>query len=1316
MSAYVPCTVNGLETTALLDTGAEISLMSFDVYNRLSDKPPLTDKYKLVGVSTEIDLDGWLVHNISIILGHQPCVSWKFVVASIKDPIIVGLDFLGHFGAVLNFVNYTLTLNKHIHDLSHCKTEDGNEFRSYRIKLDKKLVIPPLSVMRVTVPVDMPQDVDMVVTSSGHNKGALLPNTLIRTSDYVPLQFVNDTEKPVSLRAGHLVGYAVPCDAVLSEADVTHVQNVETEKTFELPEHLQGLYERSAKHLCPTEGNQVKNLLGQFQDIFSKGSYDLGCFTEVMHSIDTGNEPPVKQPLRRTPLGFEKEEEENLKLMLDIGVITESSSDWASAPVLVRKKDGSVRYCIDFRALNDKSRKDLFPLPSISQCLDQLCGNQYFSTLDMASGYWQIEIDPKDRHKTAFITKFGLFEHKRMAFGLCNAPATFQRVIQFVLRGLTWSKVLAYIDDVIILGKNFHDHLDNLKLTFERFRKYNLKLKPKKCSLFHSETLFLGRVVSSKGVSINPENIEKVKTWPVPKSVREVEQFLGFINYHRDHIPNYADITSILYKLTGSKAEFHWDTQEQEAFDLLKEKMITAPILSYPNAYDSFILDTDASNVAIGAALSQLQDEQERVISYGSFVLTPEQRKYCVTRKELLAVVRFTRQYRHYLLGRNFLIRTDHNSLTWLLHFKYIEGQLARWLEELSQFDMTVIHRPGVKHGNADGMSRIPDEITFCDCYRAGKDPMLLPCAKDECKYCPRAHSQWSRFNDDVDDVVPLAIRSIKSDSQVELTNTFLKKYTHLELKEAQINDPNIQKLIAFLTSGQEPEQKDLSICSPEVKYFFLNRSHLVLQDDLLYYQWTDNLCKKLLFIVPKSLREEVMTLNHDLPLTGHMGIDKTIQRIKKSFVWYGLNKDVELFVKSCVACNKNKKAPVKPRAPLGQYHAGSPMERLHIDILGPFTPSAKGNQYVLMIVDQFTKWLECFALPSQGAEEVARCVVDQFIARYGCPLEIHTDQGRNFDGKLFASICQLLQITKTRTTPYRPCSNGQVERYNRTLLQLIRCFLRNNQNTWDEYLQQLAGAIRSTVNRNTGFTPNMMMLGREVMGPVDLLFGNCDDKLDSSAEYVIKLKDILGQVHTLAREHLESSQLTQKRDYDLKLKVNTYEVGDFVYKLDQSKKKGQSPKLQPIWKGPLLVTQVLSPILFQVADRRKTYILHHDRLKPCGDREIPLWLRRKRHALLRSQEDSEPKVQENHPLPNNESLDLDSLFQEQVSDLDKSPIKQSVNLHDSKIDSNVSSPINETSDSHEQPADSANVSGDLSPTRAGRRRKRPRRLADYYV
>ena len=466
---------------------------------------------------------------------------------------------------------------------------------------------------------------------------------------------------------------------------------------------------------------------------------------------------------------------------------------------------------------------------------------------------------------------------------------------------------------------------------------------------------------------------------------------------------------------------------------------------------------------------------------------------------------------------------------------------------------------------------------------------------------------------------------------------------------------------------------------------------------------------------MPESLKQEVMSWNHDLPLTGHMGITKTITRIKNSYIWYGLSKDVELFVKSCSTCNKNKRAAVKPKAPLGQYHVGSPLERVHIDILGPFTPSTRGNQYVLMIVDQFTKWLECFPLPLQNTEEVAKCMVDGFISRLGCPIEIHTDQGKNFDGRLFASVCELLQIVKTRTTPYRPCSNGQVERYNRTLLQLIRCFLKGNQQHWDEHLQQLAGAIRSTVNRNTGFTPNLMMLGREITLPIDLMIGNIEKSGLTSSDYVVRLKSILQQVHQLARENLLSSQLRQKKDYDLRLKAKTYEVGDLVYKLDSAKKVGQSPKLQQVWKGPFLVTKVLSPVLYKICDRKKNFVIHHDRLKSCDDREIPLWLRRKRSRLL-GQDDQAEREEPGETVLESESLDLDKLFDPQDSLTFNSTHSQVNNTLENQ--SNVTLPC--STKTHTSPnnhvSSSADIPDTLATSRSGRERKRPRHLADYTV
>ena len=356
---------------------------------------------------------------------------------------------------------------------------------------------------------------------------------------------------------------------------------------------------------------------------------------------------------------------------------------------------------MDNRKLNAQTIKNCYPLPRIEDCLDTLAGTQFLSTLDMASGYWQIDIAPENRHKTAFITGFGLFEHVRLAFGLCNAPATYQRAMQLV-RGLLWHTALVYTDDVVVLGVDFESALANLRVVLELLRVNNLKLKPKKCALLQKQVRYLGRLVSPDGISIADEHVLQIRNWPIPRTRQELESFLGFMNYHREFFRGFAETTDPLYKLAASvpngRSVLDMSDKYLGIIESLKLALIEAPILPYPDVDSMFILDCDASHVAIGCALSQVRDGKEVPIAFASYSLIPAQRKYCTTRKELLAVVRFTRLFRHYLLGRRFVVRTDHNSLRWLFSFSYVEGQLARWQEELESYDMEIVHRPGKLH------------------------------------------------------------------------------------------------------------------------------------------------------------------------------------------------------------------------------------------------------------------------------------------------------------------------------------------------------------------------------------------------------------------------------------------------------------------------------------------------------------------------------------------------------------------------------------------------------------------------------------------
>ena len=382
--------------------------------------------------------------------------------------------------------------------------------------------------------------------------------------------------------------------------------------------------------------------------------------------------------------------------MLDKDIIQPSVSPWASPVVLVPKKDGTLRFCVDYRQLNSITSKDAYPLPRIDETLDTLAGSVWFTTLDLISGYWQVEVKPEDREKTAFCTKDGLFEFKVMPFGLCNAPATFQRLMDLVLAGMQWSQCLVYLDDIIIPGRSVKEHLRNVASVLQRLRDAELKLQPAKCSFFQKQVKYLGHMISEEGVATDPTKTEKVKQWPTPSTADEVQQFLGLASYYRRFIQHFSEIVKPLHHLTERNAKFLWTEECELAFQELKRRLITAPILSYPDFSKEFVLDTDASNFALGAVLSQVQnDGSERVIAYGSRLMTKTERRYCATRRELLSVVTFVKKFHPYLLGRHFKLRTDHGSLVWLKNFKEPEGQLARWLERLQQYDFTIIHRRG---------------------------------------------------------------------------------------------------------------------------------------------------------------------------------------------------------------------------------------------------------------------------------------------------------------------------------------------------------------------------------------------------------------------------------------------------------------------------------------------------------------------------------------------------------------------------------------------------------------------------------------------
>ena len=803
--------LNNIPVPAVIDTAAEVTLVSDKIYERMDPKPPILRHVILRTASRDSEpMQGFVVGPVQISLGSKTFLEYVYV-GPLCDSVLLGLDFLYKHKVNVEMDPSCLRLHNEIIPMHLTSRKEAPKVA--RVSVAKRTVIPPHAARYVKCDLSNSLSSSVFCIEPDTTSKVMCPRSIHQSGKDLYVYMLNVSDSHVTVKRSAEVGVAGEMDSFLEESKSSPAEGEtcsspedgeclpaegETHSSLEdseslpaegetcsspedgeegkegiqgncdkadIPLCLKEMFEKSCVNLSDSERLQFRELLNEYQDVFAKSEFDLGNFTEIEHSIDTGDAPPVKLKMRRTPACFVNEEEAHLQKMLDAGVIEPSTSEWASAPVLIRKRDKSVRWCLDFRKLNDVTVKDVYPLPLVDECLDTLVGNAWFSKLDANSAYWQIDIKEEDRKKTAFLTKYGSYQFRKMAFGLTGAPSTFSRAINLVLRGLTWKMVLAFLDDVMVLGSSFEDHMHNLRLVFSRFRQYGLRLKAKKCLFFQKQVEFLGRLVSEDGIEVGPEPTQVVREWPVPTCVKEVQSFLGLVNYHRNFMKDFAEKAVPLYNVT-KKGGFHWGSEQQEAFDALKQVLCSAPVLSFPNSHDMFILDTDASGQALGAELLQLQDGQEKVIAYASCALTKEQTRYCTTRQELLAIIKFTRQFRHYLLGRRFLLRTDHSSLAWLLNFKEPQGQLARWLEEMSQFDMLVKHRPGRSHANADALSRIP-QPDACGEYNFHIPLECLPCGG--CHYCARAQQNWDQFFEEVDDVIPLASGSIEFDPRKEL-------------------------------------------------------------------------------------------------------------------------------------------------------------------------------------------------------------------------------------------------------------------------------------------------------------------------------------------------------------------------------------------------------------------------------------------------------------------------------------------------------------------------------------------------------------------
>ena len=735
--------------------------------------------------------------------------------------------------------------------------------------------------------------------------------------------------------------------------------------------------------------------------------------------------------------------------------------------------------------------------------------------------------------------------------------------MDLILAGLQWSECLVYLDDVIILGRTFEEHLHNIRSVLQLLRESGLRLKPSKCSFFQRQVQYLGHIISRDGVATDPAKTAKVSTWPVPTSKRETQQFLGFASYYRRFVKDFAQVARPLHRLTERTASFEWTNECQDAFDELRRCLCTTPVLAYPDFTCQFILDTDASDTGIGAVLSQTNsDGRECVIAYGSRLLTKAERRYCVTRRELLAVVTFTRQYRSYLRGRKFLLRTDHGSLTWLCNFKDPEGQLARWLERLQELDFDIVHRRGKSHINADALSRLP-------CPQCGRDSHITP---------PHAE-------------VAQATLQVATNGLGE------------NLRDMQLADSTLKLLLQGKESGEKPDADNFENASRSSRRLLQIWEQLMVCDGILCrrFEALDGSPSVVQIVVPEALRDEVLADLHEGALGGHLGVDKTLARLKERFYWPGHHNDVRDWCRNCGTCASRKGPAPKARAPLKNIRTGYPMQLVAMDIIGPFPESPAGNTYILVVADYFTRWTEAYPIPNQEAATVASKLVDEFFFRFSPPEQLHSDQGRNFESEVISEVCKLLGVVKSRTTPYHTQSDCLVERFNRTLMDMLATAVRERPFQWESHLRRLCLAYNTSIHPTTGYSPFFLMFGRQVRMPIDVMYGIPTTQISTAPQYVADLHSSLNAAYEHVRERMGCKLERQKELYNKKAHGQPFEPGDLVWLHSSAVPRGQSRKLHRPWTGPYRIASKLSDAVYRIQHsqtRRKCLVVHFDRLK----------------------------------------------------------------------------------------------------------------------